>query len=89
MASQHVQDCEAGCPHLDRNDRRCAGRFRLDSLDELFEYCCERFEGCVLYYRINRELADAESPMKDELNLPPMPIRLTIHGDQYIRPTGS
>ena len=84
-----VNDCETGCPHLNRSDRRCAARFRLDSLEELFEFCCERFEGCALYYRINRELSDSETPMKDESSSTTRPIRLTIHGGTHIRSTGS
>lgn len=82
-------DRDAGCPHLGRDDARCAYRFRLDNLEELFEICCQRFEGCALYYRINRELSDSETPMEDESTTSRL-IRLTIHGDDtFIRATGS
>lgn len=82
-------DRDAGCPHLNRNDARCSHRFRLDSLHELFEVCCEGFEGCALYYKLNREHPETQTPM-EEGSISSSLIGLTIHGgDPHVRATGS
>lgn len=78
---------QQACPHLDRNDVRCADHFRLVQLAELFEVCCGGFHGCVLYHRLNKEAEVYGSPiMKGAIT----PIELTIHGSSdQLRPTGS
>ena len=82
-----VADHDHPCPHLDRNDQRCAGHFRMGQLSELFEVCCAGFHGCTVFHRLNQEVAAASVPMRDKSF---SSIELTINGSQQqLRPTGS
>lgn len=86
-ARHPLSTTQQACPYLDYNDARCADRFRLGRLAELFEVCCGGFHGCVLYHRLNNETALSESPIKKGS---PTPIELTIHGSSdQLRATGS
>lgn len=49
------------CPHLDRNDPRCAARLTLGHLDEAFSFCLGGFQRCPNFHRINRERAAADA----------------------------
>ena len=46
------------CPHVNRNDPRCASRFCLGRLDQAFTVCFGSFHGCPMFHRINVELAE-------------------------------
>ena len=73
------------CPHLDRNDQRCACHFRLGRLSEVFQVCCNEFHGCVLYHRLNRESEPPGASLGADST-----TDLTIHGrNQQLRSTGS
>jgi len=49
--------CSHACPHLGGSDRRCAGRWTLDHLDEAFTYCLGAFRHCQVYNAIAVERA--------------------------------
>jgi hypothetical protein len=73
------------CPHLDRNDQRCACHFRLGRLSEVFQVCCDEFHGCLLYHRLNQESAAAGVSRGTDST-----TELTIHGrTEQLRTTGS
>ena len=83
--SPHV-DSDQPCPHLDRNDLRCACHFRLGCLSDLFEVCCSGFHGCQIFHRLNQEVGLAEGSSSLSMSS----IELTIHGrTEQLRPTGS
>ena len=74
-----------GCPHVNRNDLRCATRFSLGRIDQAFCVCFGAFYGCPMYHRINRELARAEHRARAA-------VELTVlgHGiEQPLRATGT
>jgi hypothetical protein len=48
-----------GCPHLNRDDARCASRLCLGRLEQAFSVCFGAFHVCPMYHIINRE-ADGE-----------------------------
>lgn len=48
------------CPHVNRNDPRCATRFSLGRIDQAFTVCFGAYHGCPMYHRISGEL-DAEA----------------------------
>ena len=78
-------DHTQACPHLDRNDLRCACHFRLGRLSELFQVCCNEFHGCVLYHRLNQESEPVEA-----LHGADSTTELTIHGrTEQLRSTAS
>jgi len=89
------------CPHVDRNDPRCSGRFSLGRLDQAFTVCFGCFRGCPMYHRINRELhagsehvdatTDATTHATAHASQSPASlIALTAHGrDVPLRATGS
>ncbi len=45
------------CPHIDRDDPRCASRLCLGRLEQAFSVCFGAYRSCLTYHRINRELA--------------------------------
>ncbi|MEE2972173.1 MAG: hypothetical protein VX672_03525 [Planctomycetota bacterium] len=73
------------CPYIDRNDCRCATRFSLGRLAQMFEICLgPGMAGCFMYHRLRQEDRRAKSPGPDRLVTPThdgQPVRL--------RPTGS
>lgn len=77
-------DQPQACPHLDRNDLRCARHFRLGRLSEAFGVCCDAYHGCLLYHRLNQETATAGATAGASTT------ELTIHGRiEPLRPTGT
>ena len=46
--------CEqaAICPHFERNDARCAARFNLDRIRDVFEQCLGDYTACPVYYQL-------------------------------------
>jgi hypothetical protein len=55
-AMRRVSD---GCPHVNRNDPRCATRFSLGRIDQAFDVCFGAYHVCPMYHRINVENAPA------------------------------
>jgi hypothetical protein len=49
------QTVAGACPHVNRNDLRCATRFSLGRIDQAFSVCFGAFHGCPMYHRINAE----------------------------------
>lgn len=85
-----MSDPDGGCPHLSRNDTRCAHRFRLPQLDQLFEVCCDRFLSCTVYHHLTREAEASDAPTASTGLAPSIPLQLTINGAlEHVRPTGS
>ncbi|MBT8484768.1 MAG: hypothetical protein HKO59_02810 [Phycisphaerales bacterium] len=71
------------CPHIDRNDPRCATRFCLGRIEQAFSVCFGAFHGCPMFHRINCE----------ETDVAPVPALVTItvarHAVEPLRPTGT
>ena len=85
-----MSDLDGSCPHLSRNDARCAHRFRLPQLDQLFEVCCDRFLSCTVYHHLTREGQASEGQSLRPGLTPSTPFQLTINGaTEHVRPTGS
>jgi len=40
------------CPHFERNDPRCAARFNLDRIRDVFEQCLGDYTSCPIYYQL-------------------------------------
>ncbi len=45
------------CPHIDRNDERCAHRFSIGRIDQAFNVCFGSFRACPHFHRFNNEIA--------------------------------
>ena len=85
-----MSDFDGGCPHLSKDDARCAHRFRLPQLDQLFEVCCDRFLSCSVYHHLAREQGVAAPAAAEPLRSPSPLMRLTINGaTEHVRSTGS
>lgn len=50
-----MNGCESAamCPHFERNDARCAARFNLDRIRDVFEQCLGDYTVCPIYYQLN------------------------------------
>lgn len=47
---------EGSCPYLHSDDHRCASRFSLDRIDQMFEVCLgPGMAGCFVYHRLHQE----------------------------------
>jgi hypothetical protein len=77
------------CPHVDRNDFRCAARFSLGRIEQAFGICFGAFGECPMYHAINREMRRGEAAAASS----PLPfINITVHADrsrQPLRATGT
>ncbi len=51
-----LMQVHGGCPHVNRDDHRCASRFGLTRIDQAFDVCFGTFQACPMYHRINGEL---------------------------------
>ncbi len=40
------------CPFFEGKDRRCAQRFNLQQLGDVFDQCLDAFEGCRIYQQL-------------------------------------
>jgi hypothetical protein len=69
------------CPHIDRNDARCATRFSLGRIRQAFEVCFGAFHGCPMYHRINRELPVAGRPER-----PTVEVTISCGEPRHARP---
>ncbi len=45
-------DDKAVCPHFHGNDERCARRFNLQRLSEVFDNCLGEFNRCAIYHEL-------------------------------------
>lgn len=45
-------DEKSVCPFFHGNDERCARRFNLQRLPEVFEHCLGQFERCAVYIEL-------------------------------------
>lgn len=74
------------CPHIDRDDIRCASRFSLGRLDQAFSVCFGSYRGCPMFHRINQEQF---ARARDAATPEPL-ITITAHGRSVpLRPTGT
>ncbi len=74
------------CPHIDRDDPRCASRFNIGRLDQAFSVCFGSFHGCPMFHRINHEQFRRERQVDARVPL----ITITAHGRSIpLRPTGT
>jgi len=71
------------CPHVNRNDLRCASRFNLGRIEQAFCICFGAFQGCPMYHRINDEQWSARRAG------PCTPLTISNHDAAALRPTGS
>ena len=58
---------DGSCPYLHCDDSRCASRFSLDRIDQMFEVCLgPGMAGCFVYHRLQmertRNAADQNTP---------------------------
>jgi len=60
-ASLRTGEGTAACPHVNRNDPRCATRFSLGRIDQAFCVCFGTYHGCPMYHAINDDLARARA----------------------------
>src|SRR5436190_17733564 len=52
VAAAAMTDRGQHCPFLNRADDRCSTHFRLDRLDEAFDYCFDRYPACAVYQEL-------------------------------------
>jgi hypothetical protein len=66
---------------VDRDDRRCNSRFRLDRMDQAMCVCFGSYYACPMYHRLNGEIKRAEAAAADEPSRghPPL-IMVTANG---------
>lgn len=76
------------CPHIDRNDHRCASRFSLGSIESMFRYCCGGYHGCPVYHRLNMELARADAKPIRSADRRTALQPISIEGAQILPATG-
>ena len=62
------------CPFVNRDDPRCAHRFRLSRVREAFEVCLNAPTTCPNYHQLMGE------PQRDRPNPPTPTIHITVHG---------
>jgi len=73
------------CPHVDRNDARCANRFNLRRMEQAMSVCFGAYHACPMYQQINADLA-SERQRKRE----PSIVTMSIEGERAaLRPTGT
>ena len=73
------------CPHVNRNDPRCATRFSLGRINQAFTVCFGAYHGCPMYHRINNEIAHEIATAAAEVS-----ITITCRGaDLPLRATGT
>ena len=74
------------CPHIDRDDPRCAHRLSLNRIDQAFNVCFGSYRGCPVFQRI----AAAGEPLGHDLARSFVEIRIVARpGLRRLRPTGS
>ncbi len=77
----------SACPHIDRNDLRCATRFSLGRLSQAYTVCFGSYRACPMYHRLN---AEHREPLPANLESPAPLITITAHGRALpLRRTGS
>ncbi len=75
---------ESTCPHLDRDDARCAHRLSLGRIDQAFSVCFSAFHACPVFQRIS---AEPPQPAREQRFVE---IRVVARaGLRRLRPTGS
>ncbi len=75
----------SACPHIDRDDPRCASRLCLGKLDQAFCVCFGAYRSCLMYHRINSE--HERNPQSNLLN---HLLALTSDGNNLpLRQTGT
>lgn len=89
MPDRSLPPSHGVCPHVDRDDPRCASRLNLGRLDQAYSVCFGAFHLCPMYHRIGAEDRAARSspqPLVETLRTTP----LTCHGQPLpLRATGS
>ena len=80
----------SGCPHIDRNDSRCAHRFSLGRIDQAFSVCLGAFYACPIFHRISAESHGkaSVSPIRTAAATAPR-ATLTISAGKPLRATGT
>lgn len=51
------------CPFFEGKDRRCAKRFNLQQLSDVFDQCLDAFEGCRIYQQLT--VGESDRPGSD------------------------
>lgn len=82
LTSQKIM---SACPHIDRDDPRCASRLCLGQLEQAFCICFGSYRSCLMYHRINSE--QERNPQSNLLN---HLVALTSNGNNLpLRQTGT
>jgi hypothetical protein len=87
QASAHSIDCRErtdACPHVNRDDPRCASRFRLGRIEQAFAVCFGAYHACPMYFGINRDLAQARRAAN-----PVVTVTISRHERDVLRATGT
>ncbi len=74
----------SACPHVNRNDPRCATRFCLSRIDQAFSVCFGAYHGCPMYHRINAEAVPGE-----RTPAPMVAITISCNAVEPLRATGT
>ena len=80
------------CPHIDRDDARCASRFNINRIEQAFSVCFGSYHGCPMYHRINSEdvaATDATTASHLSRTVSPLIAITTYASDVPLRPTGT
>ncbi len=85
-------DAACDCPHINRNDPRCAARLTLGHLDEVFDLCVGAYRRCPIFTRLQAERTGGRD--QPQLRLiddgPPRSVTVTCHGRAIaLRATGT
>ncbi len=51
----HPEPDSSCCPFIDRDDSRCASKFKLGRLHNAFGICMNEYQRCATYHQILRE----------------------------------
>ena len=57
------------CPYFQRNDRRCARRFNLQHLSEVFEDCLGDPWGCEVFHELSIESARSRHESRSDTDV--------------------
>jgi hypothetical protein len=82
-SNDHTED---SCPHVDRDDPRCAHRLSINRIDQAFNVCFGSYRGCPVFQRI----ATTSEPLGHDLARSFVEIRIVARPRlRRLRPTGS
>lgn len=57
------------CPFFQRNDQRCARRFNLQHLSEVFKHCLGAPRGCEVHHELSIESARSRQESRSDTDV--------------------